>query len=871
MVRIRPSAINRSFYIATSDATNAYVKRTLLTGYSSIHWVERRADIHTVNRVMAALLPRPIPPARMTLSAAADRLLLCNAEAAEVLTQDLPPDSRDVTLLINQLARCCDNAGVFSLESVKKKYPHIYRILTEEFEHILPAAHGALDRLSNQVASNSLEKYGEALTRKAPSLRALTAMYRGETHLDLLSDMPALTQTAAPYLSTGRKPLADMYLGLCQHLFPSVEPLVAIMRKLGLEQSKTLILGKPHSTDPRVHQRLVRGGWAVCEQSIGELRYYGFDVMPRELAKLFERAGRDTTVYFIDKGARWLGAVTRHFPHQIRRCVFIEQTDAGMQRLEPIRRAHSTLPFRVVDVARCRVKKELESPMIALGIITKCESALRKAHRHLTIPQHIGIIGYGAVGSEMAKSLKDRGRDVYVFDSDPSRAAVARRDGCQWLERQALLAKAQMLVSVTGQKTLHVHEYGKLPKGAILLNAANSFAELGADELGGERHLNESAPFSKLGLQYTNFETPSGSVAIQVGRGAFRHRVINGRLLLHGGFTDQSEDLPHVYIQLTRGLMLTALLQVRDGGLPPPGVTPLDPKREKAVEDATEAHLREIGAGPLKHPNFSGLSALLRPFYKTANLNKRAYGNFAWHHTTKPTAMQLAAIDFERLNAKHNHNLSFLQYVLLSKAPIEQTNLRISSAHLQMFDCQQRTALHYGALLSPGTRPHAPEVGAGARGHAAHTGGRVSLVTALNTLPLDKTLQDSWPTRRDSWGFSAIDYHILLSRHDDAFDVERAAHAVYAFCNLLRTYGPEACRKHAPSESGLVALSPRLTGLRLLTARPMLRDRPNKLSAESKSEIWRIVRHDLETLVTLWHGAQAPWLADLNSFISIYE
>lgn len=197
-----------------------------------------------------------------------------------------------------------------------------------------------------------------------------------------------------------------------QHLLPSLSWLLERVAVSGM-YSTAHLFGKHYSTiEPRIKLPLQV---SLCS----------------DLSSSFSSVGRDNLI-LLDEG----GEFVRQLPVSLmKRTVAVEQTTAGMQ-------LNWSCP--AVLVCRSAAKIMFESQVIARGILRKLDSL------GMLDGRVVGVIGLGALGSEIARALLARGVPTYATDPNRAPADLAPIR----VEVDHLLRSAEIVLGCSGQDAL---------------------------------------------------------------------------------------------------------------------------------------------------------------------------------------------------------------------------------------------------------------------------------------------------------------------------------------------------------------------------------------------------------------------------------
>jgi len=276
----------------------------------------------------------------------------------------------------------------------------------------------------------------------------------------------------------------------------------------------------------------------------------------------------------IDDGAQVIR--TLHEDPQLRdkvdRFVCVEQTERGILEIEAMQRRGIPLSCPVWNVARSSLKKRWEGPVIGEDVVqSACEELerLMPISRVSSLRQAV-ILGYGAVGEGVARALRARQFDVWLYDPCPTKMKLAKAAGLRIATAttrsaalKELLPNTHLLfgcaATLSGCAALSEEELSSLPDGAVLFNAAS-----GNDQFVQPcPTLIDADVVIVGGMRLTIWQEQQ----ITLGRAddSRPHRVIRLRdstvFIAYDGYAvNRVRDIPPPYIDLTRALMLRASL-----------------------------------------------------------------------------------------------------------------------------------------------------------------------------------------------------------------------------------------------------------------------------------------------------------------------
>jgi adenosylhomocysteinase len=173
-----------------------------------------------------------------------------------------------------------------------------------------------------------------------------------------------------------------------------------------------------------------------------------------------------------------LGALCDRFSGRI--LGVVEDTENGHRRYLELGKP----PCPVFSVARSPLKQP-EDHLVGQSIVFSTE-ALMRTRGHILPGRQACVIGYGKLGSSIARTLHAKGVRVTVYDADPIRATQALAHGFHVAPSlTTALATAGMVMCATGNLALCGDDFTALANGAYLASVTSSEDELELGALAG--------------------------------------------------------------------------------------------------------------------------------------------------------------------------------------------------------------------------------------------------------------------------------------------------------------------------------------------------------------------------------------------------
>jgi hypothetical protein len=221
----------------------------------------------------------------------------------------------------------------------------------------------------------------------------------------------------------------------------------------------------------------------------------------------------------------------------------IEQTRGGLY--SP---AINSLPFPLIEVASSAIKRHLESPLIVEAIVKKLHNTLG-TREDIGLKTVFGVIGNGAIGSNVLHYLLRRGHTVVAYDENRNAFNGPIHKNLYRVQNvNAVIARADYILGCTGKDTL------KDTERSLLEGMVGSKKLISCTSEDKEFYSLRKASDTERSIELDNH----GDIVY--------HTKMGGKItLVNGGFPvnfDQSgESVPAIDIQLTRALMLGACIQ----------------------------------------------------------------------------------------------------------------------------------------------------------------------------------------------------------------------------------------------------------------------------------------------------------------------
>ncbi|MEV0318863.1 adenosylhomocysteinase [Streptomyces sp. NPDC050658] len=252
---------------------------------------------------------------------------------------------------------------------------------------------------------------------------------------------------------------------LITHLLPE-RP--AFVRGVAGVTELRAVLPKPKSVHAEALRQVECDGYA-CDKLSRELF-----ADPERAVRYLEARAAGRAVVLLDVGGYFalsLEALCDRFSGQI--LGVVEDTENGHRRYAEL----DKLPCPVVSVARSPLK-DPEDFLVGQSVVFSTE-ALMRSRGDILHGRTALVIGFGKLGSSIARLLHAKGVRVTVYDIDPVRRTQALSQG--FTVARALaggLEGAGLVLCATGALSLRGEDFGRLRNGAYVATVTSSEDEL---------------------------------------------------------------------------------------------------------------------------------------------------------------------------------------------------------------------------------------------------------------------------------------------------------------------------------------------------------------------------------------------------------
>jgi len=329
-----------------------------------------------------------------------------------------------------------------------------------------------------------------------------------------------------------------------QHLLPTTVSLFKTIVEFGVSPNNIFMLGKHYSTNVKSKKFLETQGIHVRNSTEQHLFGQFSDVFQEDIRAFLhyiEDAIAGLTIdriIILDDGGHLISSIPKEV-YKNYPIIGIEQTQSGLSRLGKLQ-----LEFPIINVASSAVKKYVEPPIISEAIIKRISLEIPIYEKELSC----GIVGFGAIGKSLSEKLTELGHSIYLLDRSRG-IQLNKSNWCSTIKE--LLGRSDYVFGCSGNdvtSNLGIKSLGHgIDKDKRLISCSSEdieFLSLIKYIQQNNNNNNSSPPLEDLTYRI------SSKNKITIYRGGF---PIN--------FNNSFELEPPEYIQITRGLVLSAIIQ----------------------------------------------------------------------------------------------------------------------------------------------------------------------------------------------------------------------------------------------------------------------------------------------------------------------
>ncbi len=332
--------------------------------------------------------------------------------------------------------------------------------------------------------------------------------------------------------------LNDFYIISVQHLLQSTGTMFEGLIQYGFTPDQIYLTGKIYSTHADTQEKIKELGINVIDSSLNnELGYYvqSLENDVRRMWQSLEDSIRpNSKIIILDDGGYTLKNVPKHLTES-HKIYGIEQTTSGIKMQSIFGR------FPVIHLASSANKVIIEPKIVSEAVQIQLGKIIEELQ-----PEKIGIVGYGNIGKAVVKEFK-RQYKILVYDikNEMNKEIFSDVEYCNNMHE--ILNKVDILIGATGQDISNPEWVNTINKDITLISVSSGDIEFNSILKICKPLLRE--PISNS-LDILNIKTISNSTI----------KILRGGMVAN--FTGLPDSSPGKIIQVTRGLLISAIVQI---------------------------------------------------------------------------------------------------------------------------------------------------------------------------------------------------------------------------------------------------------------------------------------------------------------------
>jgi S-adenosylhomocysteine hydrolase/HD superfamily phosphohydrolase len=304
--------------------------------------------------------------------------------------------------------------------------------------------------------------------------------------VEVVPRLPVLEAFVQRRLAEAQNAFKDLRVVFILHFLSDLSPLLERFEKLGMNPRNTWLVRKPYAY-PSVAQitaKLRDKGYVIHDCTAAE----GTEGPARRaLLELRDKlSGAEQFVVVEDGGYITPMLHTAEFASLRERCIgVVEQTTKGIRSIKVVAE-NPGLKLPVISVAESQLKLSIEASEVGDALAVTLESYFRRFRGVPLNRLPTLVVGFGAVGRNLALALAMRGAKVTIYDLEPAaryEALASKVGSFDVLESLDDLSPFRLIVGTTGKTSLDIATILKCADGAILASGSSDRLEFDVGKL----------------------------------------------------------------------------------------------------------------------------------------------------------------------------------------------------------------------------------------------------------------------------------------------------------------------------------------------------------------------------------------------------
>ncbi len=269
--------------------------------------------------------------------------------------------------------------------------------------------------------------------------------------------------------------LRNTRLLVLEHILPTTEQFIRHLEEAGAEVFA--LVAKPYSIEPEVRCRLAER-MRILEESYRALEET--DVLHSLLNEAIEASKKDgKQILILEVGGYFAKPLMNLDPDYSQLIAgVVEDTTFGHNRYQ---KDIENIPVPVFSVARSPLK-EIEARFVGADAVAAVEALLRSLGISIAGRKAL-VIGYGMIGSNVAKALRNYGLTTSVYDKNDATNLRAYIDGFPIHKKSTLVGNADLIFAATAEQALTWPEIEECKNNVILASVGSKNTEFDIETL----------------------------------------------------------------------------------------------------------------------------------------------------------------------------------------------------------------------------------------------------------------------------------------------------------------------------------------------------------------------------------------------------
>lgn len=260
----------------------------------------------------------------------------------------------------------------------------------------------------------------------------------------------------------------SMRIVIIQHLLEDTEAFIHILKRTGflIEQ----VIGIEYSSKRHVVERLVDQGIDAIVPEFAKLKRTIKSCL--RAIKKEQRCSSITNFLVHEVGGYCADLLNEDMSLFDNNCIgVVEETKQGLWRYEKVK----SLRFPIIHIANSRLK-DFEGIYIGESVAKIIFGDIKTLNIRPSTCR-VGLLGFGSIGSSVARSLAKQGFRILFYDANPIKQIEGAVLGYTCANRKDVLQNSQLIIGTTGKGSISYRELESLESGAILASASSRTVE----------------------------------------------------------------------------------------------------------------------------------------------------------------------------------------------------------------------------------------------------------------------------------------------------------------------------------------------------------------------------------------------------------